>query len=75
MNLPKIVNHNSYLVGLRNGRGMVLGGQSATLAVFLLDDWALQKLIALPDRCKGIKQLEFVPRSFDGGANKVGFEK
>lgn len=50
---------------------MVMGGLSASLAVFLLDNWSLQKVIAMPDDYKGVSQLEFVPQLFDGGANKV----
>ncbi|XP_054290012.1 uncharacterized protein LOC129005205 [Macrosteles quadrilineatus] len=55
----------------RNGRGMVLAGQSAALAVFVVDNWTLQKLITLPDNFKAVKHLEFVPQLFDGGANKI----
>lgn len=54
---------------------MVIGGHSVTLAVFLIDNWTLQKLIALPDHYKGIKYLEFVPQLFDGGANKASSSK
>lgn len=54
---------------------MVVGGHSVTLAVFLIDNWTLQKLIALPDHYKGIKYLEFVPQLFDGGANKASSTK
>lgn len=55
----------------RNGRAMVIGGHTPSLVVFCLDTWVVKKIIEFPESIPGVKQIEFVPQIFDGGANKI----
>jgi len=55
----------------RNGRAMVLGGESLQLVVFMMDDWSAQKIIEFPESFRGVRKVEFIADLFDGGANKV----
>lgn len=50
---------------------MVLGGRSRSLVVFSTDTWTLERLIELPVNINGVRQLQFVPATFDGGNNKI----
>ncbi|XP_018333575.1 TBC1 domain family member 31 [Agrilus planipennis] len=55
----------------RNGRVMVLGGYSNYLAVFLLDDFSLSYFIELSSSVRSVKDIQFIPQPFDGGAHKL----
>lgn len=55
----------------KNGRAMVIGGHTLSLVVFCLDTWTVKKVIEFPENIPGVKQIEFVPQIFDGGANKI----
>ena len=55
----------------RNGRAMVLGGASRQMVIFTVDDWNAQRVIELPQFVSGVEHVEFLPQSFDSGANKV----
>lgn len=50
---------------------MVGGGRSRHLHVWALDTHKLLRIIELPSKVTQVKQLEFLPDSFDGGANQV----
>lgn len=55
----------------KNGKVMVIGGHTPNLVIFSLDTWVIKKVVEFPENISGIKQLEFVPQVFDGGANKI----
>lgn len=55
----------------KNGRAMVVAGHSSNMVIFCLDTWSVKKIVEFPDCISGIKQLDFVPQVFDGGANKI----
>ncbi|KAK6624738.1 hypothetical protein RUM44_011598 [Polyplax serrata] len=55
----------------KNGRAMVVAGHTPNLVVFCLDSWTVKKVVEFPENIPGIKQLQFVPKVFDGGANKI----
>ena len=55
----------------RDGRILVGGGRSRHLHVFNLETRRLLRIVELPDKVKSVKQLHFLPDSFDGGANQV----
>lgn len=51
---------------------MVLGGASRQLVIFTVDDWDGQRVIMLPDFVNKVEHVEFLPQTFDSGANQVG---
>ena len=55
----------------RDGRLLVGGGRSRFIHVWALDTHKLQQVIELPSKVTSVKQLEFLPDGFDGGANQV----
>ena len=64
------------LFGLfRDGRTLVGGGKSRMLHMWNLETKKLIKILQLPAKVTMVKQLEFLPESFDGGANQVGSNK
>ena len=64
------------LFGLfRDGRTLVGGGKSRMLHMWNLETKKLIKILQLPAKVTMVKQLEFLPDSFDGGANQVGSNK
>ena len=50
---------------------MVAGGRSRHLHVWALDTKQMLRILQLPNKVASVKQLEFLPDSFDGGANQV----
>ena len=44
------------------------------LHVWSLESKKLMKILQLPNKVTMVKQLEFLPDSFDGGANQVGHQ-
>lgn len=50
---------------------MIIAGYLPTIAIFLLDNWKLTKLVSLPEYIHTIKSVKFVAQPFDGGCNKV----
>lgn len=55
----------------RDGRTVIGGGRSRFLYAWSVESHGLQRIIELPSKIKAVKQLEFLPDSFDGGANQV----
>lgn len=55
----------------RDGRVLVGGGKSRHLHVFGLETHRLLRIVELPAKVKVVRQLHFLPDSFDGGANQV----
>lgn len=55
----------------RNGRALVLGGTSRELVIFTVDDWNTQRVLRLPEDVTNVLHVEFLPQSFDSGANQV----
>lgn len=55
----------------RNGRAMVLGGASRQLVIFTVDDWDGQRVVQLPDFVSKVEHVEFLPQTFDSGANQI----
>lgn len=50
---------------------LVAGGRSRFLHVWALDSKKLVRILQLPAKVSAVKHLEFLPDSFDGGANQV----
>lgn len=50
---------------------MVLGGASRQLVIFAVDDWDAQRVVMLPEYVTRVEHVEFLPQSFDSGANQV----
>ncbi|XP_071817640.1 TBC1 domain family member 31-like [Apostichopus japonicus] len=55
----------------RDGRLLVAGGMSRFLHVWSLDTRSLLRVVEMPSKVKVIKQVEFLPESFDGGASQI----
>ncbi|XP_029447827.1 TBC1 domain family member 31 isoform X2 [Rhinatrema bivittatum] len=55
----------------RDGRILVAGGKSSRLHVWCLDTRKLLRIIQMPSKVRTVRQLEFLPDSFDGGSNQV----
>ncbi|PIK53899.1 putative TBC1 domain family member 31-like [Apostichopus japonicus] len=55
----------------RDGRLLVAGGMSRFLHVWSLDTRSLLRVVEMPSKVKVIKQVEFLPESFDGGASQM----
>lgn len=55
----------------RDGRQLVAGGKSRYLHLWSLDTHKLLQIIELPKKITSVKQLEFLPDSFDIGSNQV----
>ena len=58
---------------IRDGRLLAGGGRSRFLHLWTLDTRNLLRIIELPKKVTTVKQLEFLPDSFDAGANQVSF--
>jgi hypothetical protein len=50
---------------------MVLGCRTPHLAVFLLSNYKLLRLVTLPEYIQTIKHVDFIPQLNDGGSNKI----
>ncbi|XP_038069604.1 TBC1 domain family member 31-like [Patiria miniata] len=55
----------------RDGRLLVAGGKSRFLHVWALDTRHLLRVIEMPTKVHVVKQVEFLPESFDGGSSQV----
>lgn len=55
----------------RDGKNLVSGGRSNLLHRWCLENKQLIRVIQMPSQVRTIRQLEFVPDSFDSGANQV----
>ncbi|KAM6411400.1 TBC1 domain family member 31 isoform 2-T2 [Pluvialis apricaria] len=55
----------------RDGRIFVAGGKSNRLHVWCLESRKLIRIIQMPAKVRAVRHLEFLPDSFDGGANQV----
>lgn len=54
-----------------DGKSLVAGGRSNLLHLWCLDSKQLVRVIQMPTQVRTVRQLEFLPDSFDGGANQV----
>uniref|UniRef100_A0A8C5MW77 TBC1 domain family member 31 n=1 Tax=Leptobrachium leishanense TaxID=445787 RepID=A0A8C5MW77_9ANUR len=55
----------------RDGRILAAGGKSHNLHLWCLDSKELFRIIQLPPKVRSVRQLEFLPDSFDGGSSQV----
>lgn len=55
----------------RDGRSLVAGGRSNLLHLWSLDSQQLIRVIQMPTQVRTVRQLEFLPDSFDGGASQT----
>uniref|UniRef100_A0A3Q2P7U2 TBC1 domain family member 31 n=1 Tax=Fundulus heteroclitus TaxID=8078 RepID=A0A3Q2P7U2_FUNHE len=55
----------------RDGKSLAAGGRSNLLHLWCLDSQRLLKVIQMPAQVRTVRQLEFLPDSFDGGANQT----
>ncbi|XP_022110493.1 TBC1 domain family member 31-like isoform X2 [Acanthaster planci] len=55
----------------RDGRLLVAGGKSRFLHIWALDTRRLLRVIEMPTKVHVVKQVEFLPESFDGGSSQV----
>ncbi len=56
----------------QDGQLLVAGGRSNYLHVWKLENRQMLRIIQLPPKVRMVKQLMFVPGSFDGGSSEVG---
>ncbi|XP_071502457.1 TBC1 domain family member 31-like [Diadema antillarum] len=55
----------------RDGRLLVAGGKSQFLHIWALDSRRLLRIVEMPAKVRAVKQLHFLPESFDGGASQM----
>ena len=55
----------------QDGRLLVAGGRSSYLHVWSMESRQLLRVIQLPPKIRVVKQLVFLPDSFDGGSSEV----
>lgn len=55
----------------RDGKCLVAGGRSNLLHLWSLENNQLIRAMQMPHHVHAIRQLEFLPDIFDGGANQV----
>ena len=55
----------------RDGRTLVAGGKSNFLHMWNLETKSILRVIELPSKVTLVKQLEFLPESFDAGSNQA----
>ncbi|XP_066479956.1 TBC1 domain family member 31 isoform X2 [Tiliqua scincoides] len=55
----------------RDGRVLAAGGKSNHLHLWCLESRQLLRIIQMPTKVRAVRHLEFLPDSFDGGANQV----
>ncbi|KAM8966814.1 TBC1 domain family member 31 [Pelodytes ibericus] len=55
----------------RDGRILAAGGKSHNLHLWCLDSKQLFRVIQMPPNVRSVRQLEFLPDSFDGGSSQV----
>uniref|UniRef100_A0A665T124 TBC1 domain family member 31 n=1 Tax=Echeneis naucrates TaxID=173247 RepID=A0A665T124_ECHNA len=66
---PKI-SYRAFAV-THDGKRFVAGGRSNLLHLWCLDSKQLLRVIQMPTLVRTVRQLEFLPDSFDGGANQT----
>ncbi|XP_039973734.1 TBC1 domain family member 31 isoform X2 [Xiphias gladius] len=66
---PKI-SYKAFAV-TRDGKRLVAGGRSNLLHLWCLDSKQLVRVIQMPTQVRTVRQLEFLPESFDGGASQT----
>lgn len=54
-----------------DGKRLAAGGRSNLLHLWSLDSRQLVRVVQMPTGVRTVRQLEFLPDSFDGGANQV----
>uniref|UniRef100_A0A8C5ESD9 TBC1 domain family member 31 n=1 Tax=Gouania willdenowi TaxID=441366 RepID=A0A8C5ESD9_GOUWI len=55
----------------RDGRSLAAGGRSNLIHLWCLGSQQLIRVIQMPTLVRTVRQMEFVPDSFDGGANQT----
>lgn len=55
----------------RDGRLLVAGGKSRFLHIWALDTRSLLRVVEMPFKVRAVKQIHFLPESFDGGASQM----
>ncbi|KAM4579996.1 TBC1 domain family member 31 [Odontesthes bonariensis] len=55
----------------RDGKSLAAGGRSNLLHLWCLDSQQLVRVIQMPSQVRTVRQLEFLPDSFDGGASQT----
>lgn len=55
----------------RDGKSLAAGGRSNLLHLWCLDSQQLVRVIQMPTQVRSVRQLEFLPDSFDGGASQT----
>ncbi|XP_075937513.1 TBC1 domain family member 31 [Anarhichas minor] len=66
---PKI-SYKAFAV-TRDGKSLAAGGRSNLLHLWCLDSKQLIRVIQMPTQVRTVRQLEFLPDSFDGGASQT----
>ncbi|KAM7420309.1 hypothetical protein PAMA_014833 [Pampus argenteus] len=66
---PKI-SYKAFAV-TRDGKSLAAGGRSNLLHLWCLDSQQLVRVIQMPTQVRTVRQLEFLPDSFDGGASQT----
>ncbi|XP_028281100.1 TBC1 domain family member 31 [Parambassis ranga] len=66
---PKI-SYKAFAV-TRDGKNLATGGRSNLLHLWCLDSQQLVRVIQMPTQVRTVRQLEFLPDSFDGGASQT----
>nr|XP_046256314.1 TBC1 domain family member 31 [Scatophagus argus]XP_046256315.1 TBC1 domain family member 31 [Scatophagus argus] len=66
---PKI-SYKAFAV-TRDGKSLAAGGRSNLLHLWCLDSKQLVRVIQMPTQVRTVRQLEFLPDSFDGGASQT----
>ncbi|XP_071377085.1 TBC1 domain family member 31 [Centroberyx affinis] len=55
----------------RDGKSLAAGGRSNLLHLWCLDSRQLVRVVQMPTQVRTVRQLEFLPDSFDGGASQT----
>ncbi|XP_037641622.1 TBC1 domain family member 31 isoform X2 [Sebastes umbrosus] len=66
---PKI-SYKAFAV-TRDGKSLAAGGRSNLLHLWCLDSQQLVRVIQMPTQVRTVRQMEFLPDSFDGGASQT----
>ncbi|KAM9353380.1 TBC1 domain family member 31 [Symphorus nematophorus] len=66
---PKI-SYKTFAV-TRDGKSLAAGGRSNLLHLWCLDSKQLIRVIQMPTQVRTVRQLEFLPDNFDGGASQT----
>ncbi|CDQ99312.1 unnamed protein product [Oncorhynchus mykiss] len=66
---PRI--HYKAFAVTRDGKILAAGGRSNLLHLWCLDTRQLLRVVQMPPKVRTVRQLEFLPDSFDGGASQV----